>query len=210
MTIPLRLPTHGTLLRSKPAAAKDIRLWLGVLLILIASITGGKLFASANHRVPAVVVIHDLAAGSQVRSSDVQIMNVAVPQDVVTAGQIDAVVGKYLTHDIASGSLLNPSIVSAASDPRLRSVSVPIKAGHLPELSYGTRVDVWFTPSMDGAVAPGPATLLASDVVIQAVPQVFDSAVDMAITLQVEDEEVPLIVQAMRDGTLDIAVIGAN
>ena len=210
MTISMRIPSRGNIALPKPAAAKDFRLWVGVFLILAASIFGGKIFASASHRMPAVVVTHNLVAGSAIQAGDVQIMNVAVPAGVAMTSAIDDVVGKYVTQDVAPGSLLNPLTINENGDSSLRSISVPIKAGHLPEITYGTRVDVWFTPSLDGAVAPGPASLLAADVVVQEVPQVLDSSVDNAITLRVSDQVVALIVQALRDGTIDIAVIGGQ
>lgn len=210
MTIPFRITSGSQFALTKPSTTKDVRLWIGVVLILLASITGGKVLASASHRIPAVVVIRDLTAGSLVTASDIQIMNVAIPTGINAVSTIEDVVGKYVTQDIAQGSLLNPHIVDTNADPTLRTISVPIKAGHLPNVATGARVDVWFTPSMDGAAAPGPASLLASNVAVQSVPEIFDSAIDTAIALRVDEDVVALLVQALRDGTVDIAVIEAG
>lgn len=210
MAIPFRITSGSRLTNSQSSATKDIRLWIGVVLILVSSLAGGKVMASASHRTPAVVVTHDLAAGTLIAASDVQIMNVAIPASINVTPAIEDVIGMYVSHDVAKGSLLNPLVLSSDADPTLRTVSVPIKAGHLPNLTYGARVDVWFTPSMDGALAPGPASLLAANVAVQSVPEIFDSSIDTAISLRVTDDVVAQIVQALRDGSVDIAVIEAG
>lgn len=201
--------------RIKPAAKvsrsrKDIRLWLGVVLIIFASFIGGKLFTSASHRTPAVVISHDLSAGSLINESDVHLVNVSLPTGVDSITDLSDVVGKYAAHDLIGGSVVHPAGVSETADSSLRAVSVPIKAGHLPALAYGSNVDVWFTPSLDGAIAPGPSQLLASNVLVEAVPELIDSSVDAAITLRVSELAVAQLMQAMRDGSIDIAVVGRN
>jgi hypothetical protein len=207
MAIPLRLTPPTTIKSPLMASRKDFRLWLGVALILTASLIGGKVFSAASHRTPAVVLTHDLAAGSTIRASDVQLMNVALPNGIASITSIDGLIGKVATRDLIGGSLLNPLAVSETSNAALRSVSVPIKAGHLPLLSYGARVDVWFTPSIDGAIAPGPSTLIAENVLVEAVPDLMDNSIDSAITLRISDQVVVQIMQALRDGSIDIAVV---
>lgn len=189
---------------------KDIRLWLGVVLIIFSSLIGGQLFTSASHRTPAVVMSNDLSAGALINSSDVRLVNVALPSGVESVADLGDVVGKYAAHDLIGGSVVHPAGVSENVDLSLRAVSVPIKAGHLPALAYGSSVDVWFTPSLDGAIAPGPSQLLASNVLVDAVPEMIDSSIDAAITLRVPDAVVAQIMQAMRDGSIDIAVVGSN
>ena len=210
MAIPLRIAPQLRVATKTTSSRKDIRLWLGVTLILIATLSGGKLFAATSHRTPAVILTHDLSAGSVISAGDVQIQNVALPAGIESVTEVNAAIGKFVTHDVIAGTVLHPLAMSDVESGQLRSVSVPIRAGHFPHVSYGSSIDIWFTPSLDGAVAPGPSQLLASNVLVAEVPQIIDSAVDAAITLRVPSDVVPQIVQAMRDGFIDIAVVGAD
>lgn len=207
MTIPLKFTSKVSIVPQATSMRKDFRLWVGVVLIISASLLGGKLFNQASHRVPAAVVISSLGKGSIIRSSDVQLINVAVPNDVQIVTTLEQVVGMTTTQDLSAGSLLNPSSLSTESDGSLRSISIPIKAGHLPAVMYGSLVDIWFTPGLDGAQVPGPSQLLAANVIVGSVPELQDSSLDTAITVRISEQSVAPVMQALRDGSIDIAIV---
>ena len=96
------------------------------------------------------------------------------------------------------------------ADKSLRLVSVPIRAGHLPNLDFGQLVDVWMTPSIDGMALPGPAQLLISQAIINMIPDGIDPTLDTAVTLLIPSNQVQVLVQAMRDGVIDIVALPEN
>jgi hypothetical protein len=72
---------------------------------------------------------------------------------------------------------------------------------------YGSLVDIWFTPGLDGAQVPGPSQLLAANVIVGSVPELQDSSLDTAITVRISEQSVAPVMQALRDGSIDIAIV---
>lgn len=141
----------------------DLRLVLGVVLVL-GSVAGGALVvARARHTQPAVVVTHDLAAGTLLTSDDVAVKQVQLPGGGrgVYVGSVDAAVHRRLSRAVAAGELLPVGAIRAA--PAGTTLTVPLDPGAAPDLRTGQRIEVWVsTPAC-------PSTVLLSDVTVQAV-----------------------------------------
>ena len=88
-----------------------------------------------------------------------------------------------------------------------RSVSVPIRAGHLPQVNPGEKVDIWMTPTLDGIALPGPASLIIPNAVIASAPEFVDAGMDTSVTVLISKNQVQILVQAMRDGLIDLVAI---
>ena len=214
MAIPLRVnsrPTSTLITKNRQRATlKDIRFWLGLLLVLGSVTVGTRILSTASHRVPAVIAVNALAAGTTVGAQDLAVVNVAVPDSVRIVTSPDEIVGRVLAQPVVSGALIAPDIVSSTNSSTTRTIALPIRAGHLPNVARGALVDVWVTPSLDGVAAPGPATRIVADALVAEVPPEMDPTSDSSISLRVENESVPLIVQAMRDGLIDIAIVSGG
>ena len=191
----------------KDSTIRDVRFWLGLLLILGSVIAGTRILGSASHRVPAVVALHSLAAGAQVTMGDVSLVNVAVPNDVATVANVEDIVGKVLTQPLAQGSLVVPGIASSDVATESRTIALPIRAGHLPNVDRGSLVDVWVTPSLDGVAVPGPSELVVKKALVADVPLDNDPTSDTNISLQIDNAHIQPLVQAMRDGLIDVVVV---
>jgi hypothetical protein len=63
------------------------------------------------------------------------------------------------------------------------------------------------TPSLDGVALPGPASLIIPNAVISAAPEFVDGGMDTSVTVLISQNEVQALVQAMRDGTIDLVAI---
>jgi hypothetical protein len=105
------------------------------------------------------------------------------------------------------GDLVRVHSISNGFASDVRTVSIPIRAGHLPEVSPGEKVDVWMTPSLDGVALPGPAKLIIPNAVIASAPEFVDSGMDTSVTVSISQESVQVLVQAMRDGLIDLVAI---
>jgi len=117
------------------------------------------------------------------------------------------VLGHELAQSVYAGDTLRVHDVAGSGSSSLRNVSVLIRAGHLPSLAHGSVVDVWVTPSLEGMAAPGPASLALENIVVDSAPGLVDTTTDSAVTLSVNRVQVQTLVQAMRDGLIDLVVV---
>jgi hypothetical protein len=212
MAIPIRVGQNTERKSSVQSNRKtqDPRLWLGIILVLGAMVIGQLVIAKASTRVPAVTLNTNIAQGAQIREGDVSPVQVSVPgvQNLISVPT--DVIGKVASRDLYVGDLMNTNSISSSFSANARSVSVPIRAGHLPKVSPGEKVDVWMTPSLDGVELPGPATLIIPNAVVAAAPEFIDSGMDTSVTVQISQDQVQVLVQAMRDGLIDLVAIPAD
>ena len=209
MAIPVRIrqsmPRKVTTISNRKT--QDPRLWLGIAFILIAMISGQVFLSKASARVTAVAVTRDIAQGTLIQETDVSIAQVSIP---VTQNLINIpsdAVGKVAATDLFIGDLVQTHSITESFSSDVRAVSLPIRAGHLPQISRGERVDVWMTPSLDGLALPGPARLIIPNAVIEFAPEFYDSGIDTSVTVLVAQDQVEILVQAMRDGAIDLVSI---
>lgn len=209
MAIPIRVGQSAPQKLTAPASRKtqDPRLWLGISFILIAMVAGQLFLSKASARVAAVTVTTNIAQGTIIRASDVEVAQVSIPvtQNLITIPS--DVVGKVAATDLFIGDLVQVHSITGNFSPNSRTVSLPIRAGHLPQISRGERVDVWMTPSLDGLALPGPARLIIPNAVIEFAPEFYDSGMDTSVTVLVAKDQVEILVQAMRDGSIDLVSI---
>jgi hypothetical protein len=209
MAIPIRVGQVGPSKSATKANQKsqDPRLWIGILFIVAAMIIGQFVIRSASARVAAVTLNSNIAQGALIRESDVSSVQVSVPNIENLISVPSDVVGKVATTDLFAGDLISVHSISNGFASDARNVSVPIRAGHLPQVSPGEKVDIWMTPSLDGVALPGPASLIIPNAVIAAAPDFIDSGIDTSVTVLISQDQVQDLVQAMRDGVIDLVAI---
>jgi flagella basal body P-ring formation protein FlgA len=150
MAIPIRV---GQGRQSKPVSnvsrkTQDPRLWIGILFIVGAMVVGQLVVSGASARVPAVTLKSNIAEGALIRESDVTPVQVFVP-DIENLIRVPSeVIGKVASRDLFAGELINVQSISNGFSADTRSVSLPIRAGHLPQIFPGEKVDIWMTPSL--------------------------------------------------------------
>ena len=209
MAIPIRVGQIG---QSKTfpktnRKTQDPRLWLGITFIVAAMIIGQLVISKASARVSALALNANISQGAIIRASDVSSVQVAIPNPENLISVPSDAIGKVATTDLFVGDLISTHSISNGFASDVRTVSVPIRAGHLPQINPGEKVDVWMTPSLDGVALPGPATLIIPSAVIASAPEVVDSGMDTSVTVQVSQDQVQVLVQAMRDGVIDLVAI---
>lgn len=196
---------------SKPKRSiRDFRLWLGVLFIAISIVLTQNVLNKATARSQAVIVTNEIPSGSVISQDDLKIVNVVLPQQVKAISDLTEAVGTTATRDLFIGDVLTSDSLSSKTNLNVRLVSVPIRAGHLPKLDAGQLVDIWMTPSTDGMALPGPAQLLISQAAISDIPEGIDPTLDTAVTLLIPNTQVQVLVQAMRDGVIDVVALPQN
>lgn len=141
----------------------DLRLVLGVVLVLAAVLLGATLLSRAGDTEPAVTVTHDLAAGTVLRSSDLTVRQVRLPSgsSAVYLDTIDGAVGKKLGRAVSQGELL-PAAALVRVGSRT-TITVPLSADAAPDLHSGERIEVWISTARCASV------VLLDDVTVQDV-----------------------------------------
>jgi hypothetical protein len=148
--------------RVRPPRWLDLRLVLGVLLVLGSVLLGARVVAGADRTAPVWAAAGDLAAGTVLTAEDL------VPVDV----RLDDAAGAYLStstqpqgrtlsRGVRHGELLPRSVLEGA--PAQVQVALPVQAGYVPPgLGRGSRVDVYALPAGSGsAAAPAAPGIVA-------------------------------------------------
>ncbi len=211
MAIPFREPRTVAHLKpiqlQRKSTYKDPKLWAGVLLFFTSAYLGQQTLSAAGARTQVAVLVNDLTTGSSIGPDDVQLVDVAVPDSANLVTDLQAAVGMTVRTDVFAGDLLNVRAIGLGEFKSIRNISVPLRAGHIPALTIGNRVDVWVTPSTTGMAMPGPSRVIISSAVVAGIPDVLDSNSDSSVTLAIPTKQVKGLVQAMRDGVIDLVVI---
>lgn len=141
----------------------DLRLVLGVVLVLASVVIGATVVSRASHTHATVAATRDLAAGTILRPADVKIAQMQLPGHGkgVYLGNVDEAVGKKLDRAVSSGELV-PVAAVAEIDART-TLTVPFASGAAPDLRAGQRIEVWVSTASCSSV------VLLPDVTVQDV-----------------------------------------
>jgi hypothetical protein len=150
----------------------DLRLVLGVLLVLGSVLLGARVVSAADATVPVWAATSDLAPGTALTSDDLDVVDVrldAAATLYLSAGTRPE--GKVLARAVSAGELLP---FSALEEPTEHvQLALPVQAGYVPPgLAGGQLIDVYAVADpAAGAVgvADGSVTLVVRRATVQAV-----------------------------------------
>lgn len=168
---PAETPAGPVPRRVRPPRWLDLRLVLGVLLVLGSVLLGARVVSAADATVPVWAVAEDLAAGTELAAGDL------VAVDVRLDSTADAYLstgtrpeGRTLARAVRAGELLPRSVLEELAE--LVQVALPVQAGYVPpSLERGQLVDVYALadPAAGAAAdADGSVTLVVEDATVQA------------------------------------------
>jgi hypothetical protein len=146
--------------RVRPPRWLDLRLVLGVLLVLGSVLLGARVVSAAATTVPVWAAAGDLAAGTVLTGDDLVTVDVRLDDSAgaYLAGSTRPA-GRTLSRAVSHGELLpRTALASAASAVQ---VALPVQAGFVPpDLRRGQLVDVYAVSSAPAAAsaASSPAT----------------------------------------------------
>ena len=199
------------------AGRRDVRLGVGVALVVISVLLGGRLVATSGDRVVVWSLRESLAAGTTLHEEDL----VAVPAAADGVGayvpQSSQVTGRTLGRDVGAGELLPAAALADVAPMDRRLVTVAVDPLHAPPgLARGERVDVYVSPK-DGAstgsdgVTVLPALVLAGALVSD--PGVSDQSgttSQLGVVLDVSARDAVRAVAAARGGDVDLVRVGGS
>lgn len=153
---------------------RDLRLVVGLLLVLVSVAGGVRLVSSLDDTTPVYAAARDLLPGQQVGADD--LVPVPVRLGDHTAGYVDGAAplepGTYLLRQVEEGELVPAAALGTARQALDKSVGVPVDATAARSLAVGTVVDVWVSHRDGEAVGESyldPEMLLAG-AVVESVP----------------------------------------
>jgi hypothetical protein len=189
----------------------DLRLVLGVLLVLMSVVLGARIVAAADSSTQVWAVTGDVAAGTILTSDDLRSVRVRLFDDAdrylaTTASPA----GRTLSRSLGAGELLPRAALGG--QPAGRLLSLPVPAMHAPDsLRRGQRIDVYATTKSTDARTPGRTVRILSDVPVQGVraPRAGLSSgnTDYAVVLLVRPEDVAAVVAALSTAVIDVTVV---
>jgi len=189
----------------------DVRLVLGVLLVLVSVLVGARVVSAANSSVRVWAVKSDLAAGAVLTSGDLRSVRVRLFDNAdryVATGR--SPVGQALTRDLGAGELLPRDALRA--QPCGSLVSIPVSAQHLPDrIVRGQRIDVFATPKT-GDKKQTEQVLRAVTVQSAVKPKagLVSSGAQWAITVRVRPDQAGGVVEAIRTADIDVVIAEAT
>lgn len=196
-----------TAARMTPASLADVRLWLGMLLLVGCVVGGTAAFSSRDDTVTVWRAERDLSAGAPL--TDVSPVEVSRQVADRYVGPGDDLAG-VLRWPVAAGELVPVSAVSHGPTAPSRSVTVPVDPLHAPPtIQVGDRVDVWATAGepADGSASDSPVAVLTGATVVGVWPEASGMSGDLGVVLDVPIGEVAAVVAATRRGAIDLVAV---
>jgi hypothetical protein len=196
---------------------RDVRLAVGVGLVVVSVVLGARLLSSAGDRVLVWTARQPLAAGTTLRADD--LVAVGVGSDALAAyvAESSDLEGKVLARDVGAGELVPASALADAEAGSRRLVTVPVDPLHSPAgLARGERVDVYVSPKDGTSVGEDGVTVLPTLVLAGALvadPGSIDTAgttSQVGVVVDVAAEDADRAVAAARGGDVDLVRVGSG
>lgn len=158
--------------RVRPPRWLDLRLVLGVLLVLGSVLLGARVVTAADATVPVWAATGDLAAGTELTADDLVAVDVRLDDtaDAYLSGTTRPE-GRSLSRAVRAGELVPLSALEDAAE--LVQVALPVQAGFVPPgLTRGQVVDVYAVADPAAGVtgvADGSVTPVVENATVQAI-----------------------------------------
>lgn len=187
--------------RVRPPRWLDLRLVLGVLLVLGSVLLGARVVSAADATVPVWAVTGDLAAGTELSADDLVAVDVRLDDAAgayLSTGTRPE--GRTLARAVRDGELL-PRTALEESD-ELVHLALPVQSGYVPPgLQRGQLVDVYAVadPAAGAtSVADGSVALVVSRAPVQALSGRSDGVLSTPTTA------VQVVVAVAADDAADV------
>ena len=219
------------------AAPRTLAAWRpslrGASGVALALLGVAIVFAVARSQQPRTVdvvrVARDVPAGAVLRSEDLRVVSVALPDDVaaglVTGDERAGLIGQTLTEPLHSGDLLSrkqavPAAHQIPAGQRIYVLPSPQELADSGQIQAGSRVDVLVTLRHGQSATGGTRTVLRSAPVYLTSRQDSGASGSFGVTdrvaatrgpwlaLLVDPSQEEALANARRSGDLDVALVG--
>lgn len=198
--------------RLRTAGLGDLRLWLGIALVVVAMIVGASVMTAGSDTVLVMRAGHDLSVGSV----PVDLVPVAVNRtaagDAYLPGDLgsgDPTAGAVLVRPVRAGELVPRSALGPPVSEPMRQVTVPVDPVHAPPgLRAGDLVDVWASaPATSAEPSRVPRTVVRDVTVVAVSAESLGVGGELAVVLAVAEDAVADLVAASRASVVDLVAV---
>lgn len=195
----------------------DLRVAVGLLLMLVAVLGGASLIRGAQDRTPVLVAAGSVQPGEVIGPSDLRVVEMSVPVGVAylsasAEGQIE---GRVAAEPLWDGKVLGPGSVAEAPPVAAGMVAItlllPPESAVGGDVRSGDRVAVLSSPGVDeagGNQQEAATTILLPDVPVLSVRDASTSEGEgVFVTLTLRLDEARAIAEARASGRVDLALL---
>jgi Flp pilus assembly protein CpaB len=195
----------------------DLRVAVGLLLMLVAVLGGASLIRNAQARTPVLVAAGSVQPGEVIGPSDLRVVEMSVPAGVAylsasAEGQIE---GRVAAEPLWDGKVLGPGSVAEAPPVAAGMVAItlllPPEAAVGGDVRSGDRVAVLSSPGVDeagGNQQKAATTILLPDVPVLSVRDASTSEGEgVFVTLTLRLDEARALAEARASGRVDLALL---
>jgi Flp pilus assembly protein CpaB len=194
----------------------DLRVAVGLVLMVVAVLGGASLIRSAQERTPVLLVASAVQPGDVIEAADVRVAEVSFPAgvDYLPASMRNEVVGRVAAEPLVEGEVLSSASMSEAPPLPPGTVAItlllPAESALGGNVRAGDRVAVISSPSSEQAATgeERPATILFADVPVLSVhPASSAEGQGLLVTLNLRLEEARALAEARSTGRVDLALL---
>jgi Flp pilus assembly protein CpaB len=195
----------------------DLRVAVGLLLMLVAVLGGASLIRSAQDRIPVLVAAGSVQPGEVIGPSDLRVVEMSVPAGVayLSASAEGQVEGRVAAEPLWDGKVLGPGSVAEAPPVAAGMVAItlllPPEAAVGGDIRSGDQVAVLSSPGVDeagGNQQEAATTILLPDVPVLSVRDASTSEGEgVFVTLTLRLDEARAIAEARASGRVDLALL---
>ncbi|KYH45565.1 SAF domain-containing protein [Branchiibius sp. NY16-3462-2] len=197
---------------------RDGRLIAGVLLVLLAMITGALTLQHFNNSVTVLQASHTLEPGDVLSKDDVTAVEVRLdsPQRYLSSVPTDG--SGRVVREVPAGELIARTAIGDAAALQVRAIAVPVTGASAATLQRGSSVDVWVSQRESDATGTtsykAPQRLLER-VSVASVPSsgggLSGATGDPAVQVMVPQDQVAALLAAMNSGgKVDLVPVSAG
>jgi Flp pilus assembly protein CpaB len=194
----------------------DLRVAVGLVLMLVAVLGGASLIRSAQERTPVLLVAGTVQPGEVIDDGDLRVAEVSLPAgvDYVPASMRGEIVGRVADEPLWEGKVLSSASLAEAPPLPAGTVAItlllPAESALGGDVRAGDHVAVISSPAPD-QVAAGeeqPTTILFPDVPILSVRHARTAeGQGLLVTLTLRLEEARALAEARSRGRVDLALL---
>ena len=192
----------------KSARWSDLRLWLGISLLIASMFVGARVMASGEETVTLWRASSELALGSPLTGVEAVVVALNGAQEPYFRGLVPP--SGMVVRPIGAGEFIPSAALSSLPPADSRVVTVPVDPLHVAiGLNAGDQVDVWSSSKDAGSVGSIlPPTLVLTGLTVRAVANdVVGTGGEIGVVLLVPVTQVPDLVQAIRTGVIDLVKV---
>lgn len=191
--------------KGKSARWSDIRLWLGVSILIGSMFIGARVMATGEETVTLWRTSSELAVGSTLTGVEAIVVALNGAQEPYVQGLTKP--SGTVVRPIGAGEFIPREAVSAMPLADSRVVTVSVDPLHVAiGLNAGDQVDVWSSSQDTGSILP-PILVLSGLTVREVASDVVGTGGEIGVVLLVPVAQVPDLVKAIRTGVIDLVKV---